>query len=226
MEHSKLEYYLSKPRLNRFIKAANGSPAKAQLLYKDNLLVSQAFYPVLNLFEIFLRNKLNNQLAEHFSNPNWIVEEKLGFMNDPSLEKSKFILKKSVLKAENLIFRKGNKVTSGKVLAEQSFGFWTSLFEPHHFKLICGVPILCFPNKPNQVNRKLLARKLNTIREFRNRIYHNEPICFIGDKIDYAPALKVRFQIIKLLEWMEKDLVEFINQFDFTETIISKTNHY
>ena len=80
-------------------------------------------------------------------------------------------------KAERTIRRKGGTISSGKVISEQSFGFWTSLFETHHYRLIGGVIIHCFPNKPNNVNRSVIAQKLNRIREFRNRVYHNEPIC-------------------------------------------------
>jgi hypothetical protein len=121
---------------------------------------------------------VNHQVSLHFSNPNWIIMEKNGFMNHPSLIKSKFFLKSSIIKAENTIRKKDGVVTAGKIIAEQSFGFWTSLFESHHYKLIGGVVINCFPNKPNHVSRNILNQKLNRIREFRNRVYHNEPICF------------------------------------------------
>lgn len=133
LEYSKLEYYLSQPRLQRFLHATGNSRAKAQKLYRVNLRVSQAFYPVLNLFEIFLRNAVNYHVSSHFSNPNWIVSEKTGFMSNPTLAPSRFFLKNSIQKAERTIRRKGSAVTSGKVIAEQSFGFWTSLFDTHHY---------------------------------------------------------------------------------------------
>ena len=95
MEYQKLEYYLSQPRLNRFLIATGNSKSKAQKLYRINLRVAQSFYPVLNLFEIFFRNVVNYQVSSYFANPNWIVTEKNGFMNDPSLSPSRFFLKNS-----------------------------------------------------------------------------------------------------------------------------------
>ena len=161
MEYQKLENYLSQPRLERFLRATGNSKSKAQKLYRINLRTAQAFYPVLNLFEIFFRNAVNHQISLHFANPNWILTEKAGFMNHPSLSSSRYFLKKSIIKSEGTIRRKGGIVTSGKVIAEQSFGFWTSLFDTHHYRLIGGTVIQCFPNKPNHVNRNILNQKLN-----------------------------------------------------------------
>ncbi len=200
MEFRKLEYYLSQPRLNRFLIATANSKSKAQKLYRINLRVAQSFYPILNLFEIFFRNIVNYHVSSHFANPSWILTEKTGFMSDPSLSSSRFFLKNSVNKAEQTIRRKGGTVTPGKVIAEQSLGYWTSLFEAHHYRLIGGVVIHCFPHKPAHINRNLLNQKLNNIREFRNRIYHNEPICFNGNTVDFTEAIIIEREIYELLE--------------------------
>lgn len=208
LEYSKLEYYLSQARLQRFLRATGNSRAKAQKLYRVNLRVSQAFYPVLNLFEIFIRNTVNYHVSSHFSNPNWIVSEKTGFMSDPSLSPSRFFLKKSIQKAENTIRRKRSTVTSGKVIAEQSFGFWTSLFDTHHYRLIGGSPIHAFQLKPAHVNRSTINQKLNNIRKFRNRIYHNEPICFNGGNIDFSNAHHIKDEVYDLLSWIDTDLTD------------------
>lgn len=132
MKYTKLEYFLSQPRLNGFLVASGNSKAKAQRLYRSNLRVAQSFYPILNLFEIFLRNSLYYQLSSYFTNPNWIISEKNRFMSDNSLRPSKFYLRNAVNRAENKIRRSRNPITAGKIIAEQSFGFWTSLFETHH----------------------------------------------------------------------------------------------
>lgn len=221
MEYSKLEYYISEPRLHRFLRATGNSQAKAQKLYKVNLRVSQAFYPILHLFEIFLRNTINYHVSSHFTNPNWIITEKNGFMSHTSLAPSRFFLKKSIQKAENTITRKGSKVTSGKIIAEQSFGFWTSLFDTHHYRLIGGSPIHCFPNKPSNANRKIINQKLNRIREFRNRIYHNEPICFKNTCIDFTEAQDIKTEIYEILEWIDTDLTEYVEYFDGIQTKIN-----
>jgi hypothetical protein len=225
VEYQKLEYYLSQPRLDRFLIATGNSKSKAQKLYRINLRVAQSFYPVLNLFEIFFRNNVNYQVSSHFANPNWIIAEKNGFMSHPSLTSSRFFLKNSVLKAERLVRRKGGIITPGKIIAEQSFGFWTSLFETHHYRLIGGVVIHCFPNKPPHVNRNILNQKLNNIREFRNRVYHNEPICFQGNTIDFSEARNIKNEIYELLAWIDTDLTGYVDYFNGIDIKIDVINN-
>jgi hypothetical protein len=210
--------------LNRYLRATGNSKSKAQKLYRINLRTAQAFYPVLNLFEIVLRNIINYQVSGHFANPNWIITEKNGFMEDSSLRRSRFFLKNSVQKGERTIRRMGGTVTAGKVIAEQSLSFWTSLFDPHHYRLIGGVVIHCFPNKPPQVNRSVLSQKLNNIREFRNRVYHNEPICFNGDSIGFSEAIMIKEEVYELFEWVDSDLVDYVEYFNGIDAKINALN--
>lgn len=217
MDYEKFEYYLSPPRVGRYLMACDYSKTKARELYRVNLNVSQSFYPVLNLFEVFFRNVCDYQLAIHFNNSEWIMTERSGFMDDISLRQSKFFLKSSVSKAERKIRSKKGIVTSGKIVAEQPFGFWTSLFETHHYRLIAGTVIHCFPNKPSYVNRTVLSNKLNRIRDFRNRIYHNEPICFSGLCIDFSYAETIKQDIDELIKWIDPDLCEYMKQYNGLE---------
>lgn len=76
MDYNKLEHFVSVPRLDRFLNACGGSKPDAQQLYKDNLRVAESFYPVLHLFEVFLRNAINTRLTDYFGNPDWIIIEK------------------------------------------------------------------------------------------------------------------------------------------------------
>jgi hypothetical protein len=221
MEYVKLEYYLSKPRLDRFLQATGNSRSRAKKLYRVNLRVSQSFYPVLNLFEIFLRNSLNHHLSGYFSNDDWIITEKAGFMQDPTLKGSKFHLRACVMNAEKVLRRKGSSISSGKVIAEQSFGFWTSLFERHHYRLIGGTPIQCFPNKPATVNRSTISQMLNRIRRFRNRVYHNEPICFNNSQISFAQAQRIKADTFNLLNWIDPALVKYVDYFNSIDTRIN-----
>ncbi len=210
MEFEAFEIFVSKPRLARYLISCSNSQGRAMKLYAANIRVAQAFYPVLNLFEIFLRNGINEKLSNYFADQAWIINQKEGFMNDSSLG-PKYWLKSQVVKAE--INLKG-KFAAGNLIAEQTFGFWTSLFEPRHYKLIAGVNIKCFPHKPSSVNRNSIAVSLKDIREFRNRIYHNEAICFIGTTIDFTQAMKIKKELYDLLVWMDADLMDFVHPFD------------
>jgi hypothetical protein len=218
MTYNKLEDFVSKPRLDRYLLTCKNSRSRAKDLYAANLKVAQAFYPVLNLFEIFLRNSINSRLQNHFNDPSWILNQKTGFMSHHSL-RTDFWIRKQVLKAERKI--RGTP-TPGKIISEQSFGFWTSLFEKKHYGLIGGSSIHCFPNKPSPVNRHAIAASLKDIREFRNRIYHNEAICFRNLAVDFAHAIRIKTEIYNLLEWMDEDLPNYVAQFDDIDANISR----
>jgi hypothetical protein len=224
MNYDKLEYYISQPRLNRFLTANGNEKLKAQELYHANLKVAQAFYPILSLFEVFFRNMCHYRISAYLNNPNWIITEKNGFMSDQSLQPSEYYLKREVSNAEKRIRRQGGTLTAGKILAEQSFGFWTSLFEVHHYSLIGGIIIHCFPHKPANVNRKILSQKLNRIRDFRNRIYHNEPICFNGNSIDFTYATQIKTEIYELLTWIDNALPVYVAEFDSIDSHINTAN--
>ena len=107
--------------------------------------MAQAFHPLLGCLEVVLRNGINDQLTSYFADPNWIINQKAGFMVHPLLthtnkktgrvETNRFILN-SVKEAERKLVKRGIGVTSGRVISEQTFGFWTDLFESHHYKNI------------------------------------------------------------------------------------------
>jgi len=221
MKYRTLEKYASVQRMNRFL-VATGSKSDAMNLYRANLLVSQAFYPVLNLMEIFLRNSLYACVEKYFSNSDWIITEKNGFMNDFTLAKSGYYLKNSVINAENKMQKRGLITSAEKILAEQSFSFWVSLFEPRHYKLIGGSVIHSFPNKPSHVNRKAILLLLTKIRDFRNRIYHNEPVCFNGAFVDFSHAGQIRNDLLDMLGWMNLDIKKYVQCFDAIDKQISR----
>ena len=210
MDYEKLEEYISKPRLDRYLVSCGYSKDRAVKLYEANIMVAQAFYPVLNLFETFLRNSINDKLTIHFGDEAWIINQKTKFMSHATLA-PKFGMRKQVIKAETNI--RGPK-TPGKIISEQTFGFWASLFENRHYRLISGQVIKCFPKKPIKYNRPEITNRLEAIRKFRNRVYHNENICFNNDVIDFSNATMIKNEIYNLLEWMDADIKDYVKKFD------------
>ena len=217
MDYLRLEQFVSRPRLDRYLVSCANSQDRAKSLYGANVLVSQSFYPILNLLETFLRNSINERMSAHYGDAAWIINQKMGFMSDRSLGPN-FALKGHVQKAERNV---RGTITPGKIISEQTFGFWTSLFEPRHYRLISGCVMRCFPNKPSSIDRVDIAKSLKDIREFRNRIYHNEAICFNNITIDFALAQYVRTEIYNLLDWMDADLRAYVVTFDEVDSKIA-----
>ena len=131
-------------------------------------------------------------------------------------------LKAQVVKAENKISKNRMTVTSGKVIAEQTLGFWTDFFEVHHYKILKGRPIKVFQNLPVGHGREEACDILNDIRLFRNRIYHNEPIIFKGGVIDFQVCEDVHEKILNVLSWIDPDLSKWVEDLDGVEVKIKK----
>ncbi|MBL7904938.1 MAG: hypothetical protein JNL22_07940 [Bacteroidales bacterium] len=123
MKYKDFRQYFSAARIDRYLIATAYSKRKAIRLYKANLKTSQAFHPLLGVFEVVLRNRLNDILISHFSDPDWIINQKTGFMSDPSLrftykrtgrQKINDFLKREIHKAEKRLRKTHAPITSGK----------------------------------------------------------------------------------------------------------------
>lgn len=213
--------YLSSQRFNRYLVAAHNNNKKAKKLYAANIRLAQAFHPILSQFEVVLRNSLNTVLANHFSDTNWIITQKNGFMSNASLASSRFFLKTSVQKTETNLTRRRIPVTPGKIISDQAFGFWLAFFIPHHYTLVSGQPIYVFPHKPATETRASIHNKLEIVKNFRNRMNHCEPLCFNGNTIDCSEALAVRSVLYNLLDWIDPDLRAY---FETIDTVTTKCN--
>ncbi len=110
--------------------------------------------------------------------------------------------------------QEGIPITSGKIIFDQTFGFWIALFLGHHYSLIAGEPIHIFVNKPTSEDRARIYSKLDEIRNFRNRVNHCEPLCFVGNNIDCTKVLDIRTKLYQLKEWIEPELIPFFESID------------
>ena len=230
MKYQKVRLYLSSQRIDRYLIATGNSKTRAVRLYKANLKIAQSFHPLLGALEVTLRNRINTILSAHFSDPDWIINQKTGFMAAPSLTHldrrtgrrvTNDFLKSSVEKSERRFRRLRVPITSGKIIADQALGFWTDLFEVHHYRLLLGRPIQVFHNLPSRHGRSDACDRLNKIRQFRNRINHNEPICFNGAAIDFTYVEEVYDAIIEILTWIDPELIKWVKDIDTVRTKIA-----
>ena len=230
MKYQKVRLYLSSQRIDRYFIATGNRKTRAVRLYKANLKIAQSFHPLLGALEVTLRNRINTILSAHFSDPDWIINQKTGFMAAPSLTHidrrtgrrvTNDFLKSSVEKSERRFRRLRVPITSGKIIADQALGFWTDLFEVHHYRLLLGRPIQVFHNLPSGHGRSDACDRLNKIRQFRNRINHNEPICFNGAAIDFTYVEEVYDAIIEILTWIDPELIKWVKDIDTVRTKIA-----
>lgn len=216
MNHKKFSKLYSNARVSRFVKAANGDRRKAQKMYYANARVAQSFQPLLSFFEVILRNQLHYALAAHFNDVQWLINQKTCFMSDPSLTHTvkktgkvmvNDFLKKEVERSERTLIGKKRNVTAGRVIAELNLGFWNSLYETHHYALLKGVPCKIFKSLPTGYGRKEVNNAIQEIRTLRNRVSHNEPLCFSNKAYDMTYAKEMYGKINDFLSWINPDIM-------------------
>lgn len=232
MKYTKFKKHFSAGRISKYALATNNNKSKTVMLYKTNMAVSQAFVPLICVLEVALRNNINLVLTNYFNDSDWIINQKAGFMNDPSLQHqnkrtgdvvdNRYHLKQ-VNKAENKAIRESRTICSDFIISEQTFGFWSSFYSTHIYKLLRGNHIHVFPYIPSGYGRKAIEGNLSKIRNFRNRISHHEPICFdSANQKDFSEARSIHALIVETLNWIDPDITSFLAEIDYVEVSITR----
>lgn len=173
-----LEIYSSTISVERLLSFKQNENDTIKILitrYKDNIRISQALYPELSALEITLRNAIDTMLKTCFSST-WLDDEILH--QNILLDNEHQML----LNVYNDVIQKyPNNFTIGKVIANLSFGFWTNLCSKKYNAKIWtkkGAFKGVFINYPEGMQQQIhiLSKKLRTIRNLRNRVFHYEPI--------------------------------------------------
>lgn len=170
MKYNESVRLLSASRINKYKSACGGDKAKTIQLYQYNIKLCQRFYGIMSMFEIMLRNLINEHYLTQFQDANWIINQAtVGKLLEHDIN--------DIHKYEREYRAKG-VYSHDKMVASFHFGFWTSLFTKRNYRIGNKTLLRIFPNKAHGLNQKDIYEQLTTIREFRNRIAHYEPICF------------------------------------------------
>ncbi len=203
MRYNEFAQIISPQRMNRYRTACGGDSKKAMRLYRLNLRLSQEMFTVISCFEIALRNAIDVHYVNALG-PNWLQDAiaPAGRFTNQRNRASADIIRKA--KAS---LRHG--VTHNKLVAELTFGFWRFLYaQPQYYA--AGSSLLgVFPAKPRstpaiQYNHTYIFNELAKVNDFRNRLAHHEPICFLGGhaQIDTRNARQHYALILQLFNWM------------------------
>lgn len=165
----KIAQATSDERLAPYQRRTNGDPQQMLRLYLWNISLCESLYPLLNLTEVTLRNRLDSGLAEMFGRRDWF---NLDWLDARDATK--------VRDAQARILRSHRTPTPGRVVAELTFGFWASLLDVRYERTHILWPHLaqqvfaCAPRKLR--SRKAQSRAAASARDLRNRVFHHEPI--------------------------------------------------
>lgn len=183
--------------IEKFVSNERFSSYKDTDEYIGNLIFSKKSYIPLSILEVSLKNSINEHLT--------ITVDKDWLHNDAFLTKDS---RKKVEDAKYILYKRGEKITKSKIIAELSFGFWVNLFKkPYEMKLRTKDLSKIFPNLPNKkekiINRDIIFQELNHIRNFRNRVFHYEKVL---NKDNYNDIFN---EIDEILCYFDKELLVF-----------------
>jgi hypothetical protein len=162
--------------------------------YVWNMALCETFYSPLQIAEIALRNTIHRTLTTREGTEEWYA----GITGLPPWQTTQ------INECRRKIQDARKPVTPGRMVAELNFGFWTAFFNRRHHAqtgighLLAGS---AFPHAP-RLERVMytLDRRLNKIRELRNRVFHHERIIHWND-LDAQHA-----GIVELIGWISPEL--------------------
>ncbi|MCT7433413.1 Abi family protein [Aliarcobacter cryaerophilus] len=168
--------------------------------YLENLVFSKKAYIPLSILEISLKNSINELLTEKLGE-NWL--ENKDFLTNDSLRK--------IEEAKKILYKRAELISKSKIIAELSFGFWVNLFKKRYEmklrtkdiqKIFTNLP----PKKEKMINREVIYKELNHIRNFRNRVFHYEKVI---NKDNYNQIFD---EIDEVLFYFDKELFDCVKK--------------
>ena len=188
----------SEARMQKYLRACGGDEDQAVQLYSYNARLSQAFFGVVSLFEVILRNAINEHYLKTLGE-NWIINQTIsgGLLEHEAYE---------VAFTKNA-YDKENVYSHDKMVGSFTFGFWTYLFTKRNYKIGGKTLLQIFPNRAKGTTQKMVYADITAIREFRNRIAHHEPICFDAKGMVSVDYIARHYDLIKVyMRYMNVDV--------------------
>ena len=162
---------ISDARISRYLRESGGDIHLAMSLYHWNSLLSQSMYLPLQIWEISLRNRLNQFLCWKY-NKNWPYDERA---NRALAGNARRRLNETKERFDP--DRRTERVSTNAIVADLSAGFWVSLLTSSHEQPFVWRYNLTrvFPNLEN-LDRQAVSTMCDQMLVLRNRVAHHEPI--------------------------------------------------
>jgi len=148
--------------------------------YLFNIALGKSFYTLLDMFEICLRNRINNIFMSDFGT-NWIIEN--DFFDDQLKQEVAEIVKRLEISKKD--------VTNNRLVSELNLGFWTHLFNSKYRYIWQQNKRIIRLLKGETFSIKEVSKELTIIRKFRNRVFHFETL--FTHHPEYCHLLIIRY---------------------------------
>ena len=186
-----IEESISEERLAAY-KADGASNEVALARYIYNIELSKSLYPIINIFEITLRNSIDKALAKFFDLKEW---------NDVMLLTE--TERRMIDEAKTKIVQKNQTYSHSRLVSELTLGFWVALMgkkynsQKFQFFIIKNILHSC-PSE--QKSTAAVQKNLNEIRFLRNRIAHHRRI------LHWTDLEQKHDLILDFIRWMSQDM--------------------
>ena len=200
-----IEHFLSSQRLTPYLLLADNDKRKAIRLYERNTDLSEALYGILQGLEIALRNSIHHTMSANTGREDWFDAIAFAYPQTEQLSSAK-----------KALTQQSKPLETGRIIAELSFGFWTSLLGPSYSNKI-WFPLklwMAFPAK--SCGRKETYKRLDKIRLLRNRVAHHESILARNLRQDVLEITEVISWICPTTSEWVKETTHFNECFDRT----------
>lgn len=212
-----IEKSISQSRLSTYKNHGTGlSNKEAVINYVLNAKISENFYFLLQNLEVSLRNAIYDSFKTHYPTSNFFYLHETDSRNRYRGRREKHSRECwKMICAANYKVSSRTTVNDGKMIAELNFGFWTKILlstDTKYTNMWRKIFNDVFPNYSiiHSVDRDkiFVGTVIDQIRDFRNRIFHYEPV------FNQVNLNQIHEDIIKVLGWINKDMQELSMTFD------------
>lgn len=197
-----LEAKLSAPRMSRYLQGNKNREVRAAEAYVHNMKIAESFVSIFHVLEVSLRNGIQKEMALEYGRDDWY--EDWSTSANPHLQR----LYSKVAEAKKTLRGRSVLLTPDNVVAELSFGFWTSLFNRATIISFSKPLMRVFYSCPKRMRQPDHIRtRLNKGRDLRNRCFHHEPLL-------WHPLHELHRDISEVIKWIDPNLYAWIRTHD------------
>jgi len=204
-----IEATLSPARLTPFVREAAGDKHMALRLYVWNARLCEEFYIPIQITEVAARNAIGTALVDTYG-AQWFNDSRLNNIlpDRHKNELASVVIKKSAVR--------GLSFSGNDVIAGMTFGFWVHLMQNNYSFMMNRRGLRTyFSGLPVGKARTNIYDSMKQMRDFRNDIFHHEPIFMKGPKKEYA-------NIRDLLSWICPETLWLMGQLCNPDLIIQQ----
>lgn len=169
----------------------------------------ESFYLPTQFVEIGFRNTVVAAMDQRFGR-SWPL-----LFKSPQLTALPRGAREKIQEAAESALRGGKPLLADRVIAALHFGFWCKMLESRYDQVLWQRGLRRFlPNLPPDLDRNDVRRRLHSIKDFRNRVAHHEPI--------YHVKPRKRFdEMMEVIGWMCQDTAVLVRAMSDVETVLS-----